>query len=138
MKSKRGNKLRQFLREKQCGQFRGIEITQPQKMGKQQDTTEIISKDLNSLLTSTEDFLEEKFIKLIAVEPHSLFSVYNFKNWPKMMKNTDRSFKIMVMTNKLLQLFPSRLLSYTEKENASDEWLDLKLYMKRKTNSISS
>ncbi|KAH3889520.1 hypothetical protein DPMN_013577 [Dreissena polymorpha] len=65
-------------------------------MEKQQDTTEIISKELNSLLTSTEDFLEEKFIKHIAGEPHSLFSEFNFKNWPKMMKNTHRSSKIMV------------------------------------------
>ena len=136
MKTKRGKMLRQFLTEKESGVFKGSEVTRPQKRGRQaQETPEAISKDLNTLLTSSENFLEERFIQHTTGEPHSLFSVFNFQNWPENDVKHREEFQNYgdEEIDKLLSMYPPRLISDEEKEKASDEWLDLKLYMKRKS-----
>ena len=135
MKTKRGKMLRQFLREKDGGTFRGAEITQTaERRGRVQDTPESIKQDIDDLLSSTEFFLEERFIKHIGGEPHSLFSVFDFSAWPANDEDHREEFQDFgdEQIEQLLRIYPARLLTNDEKENAIDEWLDLKLYMTRR------
>ena len=53
-------------------------------------TAEIIKADSDGLLSSVEFFLEERFIKHLVGEPHSLFSVFDFHMWP----NRDQSRRL--------------------------------------------
>ena len=48
---------------------------------RENDTSDKIQADTNSLLDAADFFLEERFIKHIGGEPHSLFNVFDFQIW---------------------------------------------------------
>ena len=138
MKVRRGKCLRKFVADREVieeRKFRGIEITEFQRgRGRQaQDTTERVNADIDAILTSTEFFLEERFIKHIGGEPHSLFNVFNFQSWPENNENNPEPFQTYgdEEIESLLGRYPARIISEEEKENAQEEWFDLKLYMTR-------
>ena len=49
---------------------------------RERDTSDRIKADINTLLEAAEFFLEERFIKHLGGEPHSLFNVFDFQIWP--------------------------------------------------------
>ena len=74
---------------------------------------------IDGLLDDSVFFLEERFIKHIAGEPHSLFNVFDFKAWPDKDTEEFRSFGDDEI-EKLVELY-SPLLSEEERENAPDK-----------------
>ncbi|KAG1674320.1 Nuclear pore complex protein Nup205 [Nymphon striatum] len=79
-----------------------------------------INRDIDALLDDTVFFLEERFVKHIGREPHSLFNIFDFKCWPK--KNTSPQEFIAYGDEdigKLVDLF-GPLLSEEEKDNAAN------------------
>ena len=128
MKTRRGKLLRKFLRESEDGRFRGNEMTHKQNR-REQDTSDRIKADVNTLLEAAEFFLEERFIKHIGGEPHSLFNVFDFQIWPDKESEEFRVYGDEEI-DKLVDTY-SPLLSQEEKESIIDEWLDLKMYISR-------
>ena len=116
--------MRRFDVEKETGMFKGIEITN--RVDRHHDDNTDV--DINDLLTSAEFFLQERFIKHIGGEPLSLFNVFDFNRWPDNAENLV-SFEDEEV-DQLLALFPNRLISADEKERATEQWLDLKQYMR--------
>lgn len=54
-----------------------------QRQNRREDnTSDKIQADINSLLDAADFFLEERFIKHIGGEPHSLFNGFDFQIWP--------------------------------------------------------
>ena len=70
MKTRRGKNLRDFLKDSENGEFKGIEITNDVggRRG-QEDTIDRINSDIDSLLNDAVFFLEERFINHIGGEP---------------------------------------------------------------------
>ena len=77
MKIRWGKNLRKFLQETEHREFHDNEMTQGTRRNKN-DTAEIIKADIDGLLSLAAFFLEERFIKHLVREPHSLFSVFDF------------------------------------------------------------
>ena len=131
MKTRRGKMLRKFLSESTDGKFRGNEMTHKQNR-RERDTSDGIKADINTLLEAAEFFLEERFIKHLGGEPHSLFNVFDFQIWPDKESEEFRVYGDEEI-DKLVDLY-SPLLSQEEKDSISDEWFDLKMYISRNLN----
>ena len=131
MKTRRGKMLRKFLSESTDGKFRGNEMTHKQNR-RERDTSDRIKADINTLLEVAEFFLEERFIKHLGGEPHSLFNVFDFQIWPDKESEEFRVYGDEEI-DKLVDLY-SPLLSQEEKDSISDEWFDLKMYISRNLN----
>ncbi|KAG1675183.1 Protein NDRG3 [Nymphon striatum] len=128
MLKRRGKKLRAFLRETGEGDtLQGVTIVRPmQRRRVDAGSMGHINRDIDALLDDTVFFLEERFVKHIGGEPHSLFNIFDFKCWPK--KNTSPQEFITYgdeEIGKLVDLF-GPLLSEEEKDNAANQWLPLK------------
>ena len=133
MKVRRGKALRKFITQSTDGQFKGVEITQRNRRGAD-DTPAQINEDIDKLLSDTEFFLEERFIQDLAGEPHSLFAIFDFHQWPNRETHQDEFRQYgQEEIEKLVQIY-SPVLTEDEKENAADEWLEMKLYISRNTN----
>ena len=128
MKDRRGKVLRKFLRETKDtdGQYRGTEITQRDRRN-HTDTPEQINADIDELLSSAEVFLEERFVKHLGGEPHSLFNVFNFRVWPSKDISPEefRSYGDEEI-EKLLSIYSPKL-EEDERESGLEEWFDLKM-----------
>ena len=130
MKTRRGKNLRDFLKDSENGEFKGIEITNDVggRRG-QEDTIDRINSDIDSLLNDAVFFLEERFIKHIGGEPHSLFNIFDFHCWPDKASESFKTYGDEEI-EKLVQHF-TPVLTEEEQENAVDQWLDLKLFVAR-------
>ena len=79
MKTRRGKMLRHFQTESANGSFKGVIIThQVQRRGEDDNNDVQVERSIDALLDDSIFFLEERFIKHIGGEPHSLFNVFNF------------------------------------------------------------
>ena len=96
MKTRRGKNLRDFLKDSENGEFKCVEITTDVggRRG-QQNTIDRLNSDVDSLLNDAVFFLEERFIKHIGLEPHSLFNIFDFHSWPD--KNSESKIRHMGM-----------------------------------------
>lgn len=130
MKVRRGKALRKFLSDSEDGEFRGKPMTH-KHTSLQHDTSRRIKADLNELLTAAETFIEERFVKHLEGEPHSLFSVFDFHIWPN--KDSDKDEFRTFSDDNIEKLFTmyAPLLTDAEKEAGPDKWLDLKMYISR-------
>ena len=130
MKTRRGKNLRDFLKDSENGEFKSVEITTDVggRRG-QEDTIDRINSDIDSLLNDAVFFLEERFIKHIGGEPHSVFNIFDFHCWPD---KDSESFKTYgnEEIEKLVQHF-TPVIAEEEEENAIHQWLDLKLFLAR-------
>ena len=136
MKIRRGRNLRDFIRESEDGIFKGVEIVTGvgdtgRRNVRQEDVMDIINSDIDNLLNDSIFFLEERLIKHIGGEPHSLFNIFDFHCWPDKDSPSFKSYGDEEI-ERLIQTF-SPLLSEEERENALDQWLDLKLFIARNT-----
>lgn len=134
MKTRRGKMLRNFLTESENGSFRGTPITRQMRRG-EMDTIETVERSINALLDDSIFFLEERFIKHIGGEPHSLFNVFNFSLWPAAPEELRTYGEEQIGT--LVTLY-APLLTQEEKDNAVGQWLDLKLIINRNRGTLEA
>lgn len=129
MKTRRGKVLRKFLKESADGQFGEINMTHRHNVTQPQ-----IFNMLDELLSASEIFLEERFVKHLREEPLSLFIVFDFHQWPNKEENPDdfNNFGNEEI-DKLVELY-GPVLTDEERQSAADEWLDLKNYILRNPN----
>ena len=135
MKDRKGKMLREYERERTNGEYRGVTITYGHTGRREvpgHQLSEAIGGDINSLLSDTIFFLEERFVKYFKEEPHSLFSVFNFKLWPD--RNSGEQFKKFGedQIERLINLY-GPVLTEEDIENGLDQWLDLKFVISRTT-----
>ena len=132
MKTRRGKMLRHFQTESANGSFKGVIIThQVQRRGEDENNDVQVERSIDTLLGDSIFFLEERFIKHIGGEPHSLFNVFNLSMWP-VAHDELRNFGDEQMESLLTLYAP--LLTDEEKDAALDQWLDLKLIIDRNRN----
>lgn len=136
MRELRGKNLRRYERISADGTFKGIQITRHARRG-EGNLADTVNRDIDHLLNDSIFFLEERFIKHLAGEPHSWFNVFNFKTWPNKDTNVE---EFRVYGDKEIESLANRyspLLSEEETETAVDQWLNLKLTVNRvKTQSV--
>ncbi|XP_067654440.1 zinc finger protein 862-like [Haliotis asinina] len=134
MKSKKGPMFEKILEESKEGKFRGEEM-RTEKRGRPKQTQhgdddDNVNKDIDCVLDSIYIDLQERFIKHLGGEPHSLFTVFDFRKWPNYETQPDEFREYGdAEIQKLVKVY-SPLLTDEEKTKAVDEWLDLKMYMK--------
>ena len=79
MKTRRGKNFREYLRESENGEFKGVEIVRGEggRRGQDHNTVmDLVNSDIDGLLNDAVFFLEERLIKHIGGEPHSLFNIF--------------------------------------------------------------
>ena len=79
MKTRRGKNFREYLRESENGEFKGVEIVRGVggRRGQDHNTVmDLVNSDIDGLLNDAVFFLEKLFIKHIGGEPHSLFNIF--------------------------------------------------------------
>ena len=116
MKTRRGTNLRENLRESESGEFKGVEIVRGVGGRRGQDHNTVMgiaNSDIDGLLNDAVFFLEERFIKHIGGEPHSLFNIFDFHCWPDNDSESFRTYGDEEM-EKLIQTF-SPVLTEDEK-----------------------
>ena len=128
MKTTRGKLLQKFYTEYQDGKFRDITLVKPPaKRGREEG--EFNEQFLDDLLDSAVTYVDSRFSKYFNEGLLSLFSVFDYNIWPD-KTTAPEEFRNYGTPNisKLLEIY-SPVLSQAEKDNALDEWHDLKVYM---------
>ena len=128
MKTTRGKLLQKFYTEYQDGKFRDITLVKPPaKRGREEG--EFNEQFLDDLLDSAATYVDSRFSKYFNEGLLSLFSVFDYNIWPD-KTTAPEEFRNYGTPNisKLLEIY-SPVLSQAEKDNALDEWHDLKVYM---------